>query len=80
MENKNILEQMEQILSGLTEEQKEKAKACKSGKELLALLSAEGVILPDEALDAVAGGVGTNDSCDLKALESWILSWQKYNK
>ncbi len=45
-----------ELLEGLTDEQKEKAKACRDGKELIALLGEMGVALPDEALDAVAGG------------------------
>ena len=45
-----------ELLKGLTDEQKEKVKACRDGKELIALLGEMGVVLPDEALDAVAGG------------------------
>ena len=45
-----------ELLNGLTDEQKEKAKACRDGKELIALLDEMGVALPEEALDAVAGG------------------------
>ncbi len=44
------------IWDSLTDEQKEKAKACKSMDELTALAAKEGVELPDELLDAVAGG------------------------
>ncbi len=43
----------------LTEEQKEKAKACKSMDELTALAGSMGVELPDELLDSVAGGFRT---------------------
>ena len=45
-----------ELLKGLTDEQKEKVKACKDGKELTTLLGEMGFALPDEALDAVAGG------------------------
>ena len=56
MENEKLSEQMTKVLNGLTDEQKEKAKACKDMNELTALLGQMGVELPDELLDAVAGG------------------------
>jgi len=40
----------------LTNEQKEKAKACKSADELIKLAASEGIELPDELLDSIAGG------------------------
>ncbi len=59
-ENKNIDPKLQEALKGiwdsLTDEQKEKAKACKSMDELTALAGKEGVELPDEVLDAIAGG------------------------
>ena len=57
MDDRKLNEQLNKALAFLTEEQKEKAKACKTAKELLDYLSAEGVELPDEALDKVAGGI-----------------------
>ena len=66
MENKNLREQMAEILNGLNEEQKEKAKACKTPEELMAFLGDLGVALPDELLDAVSGVV-TQDE--------FILAW-----
>ena len=56
MENKHLSEQLKEILIDLSDEQKEKAKTCKSVKELLDFFGAESIGLPDEALDAVAGG------------------------
>ncbi len=56
MDNKNLNELLNQALASLTEEQKAKAKACKTVKELIDYLSAEGVELPDEAMDKVSGG------------------------
>ena len=44
------------IYDSLTDEQKAKAKQCKSMEELTALAGKEGIELPDEVLDAVAGG------------------------
>ena len=49
------------IYDSLTDEQKAKAKACKTMEELTELAAREGVELPDEMLDAVAGGL---EYCD----------------
>jgi hypothetical protein len=45
-----------ELFNGLTQEQMEKAAACKNNSELLALAKAEGIELSDEQLQAVAGG------------------------
>ena len=42
--------------SNFTPEQLEKAKACKTSDELVALAQAEGIDLTDEQLDAISGG------------------------
>ena len=60
MENKNLHEQMVEILKGLTEEQRERVNACKTPEELIALLDELDVALPDKAMDAVAGGWPTH--------------------
>ena len=57
MEDKKTAELLKGIWDSLTEEQKEKAKACKTADELVKLAASEGIELPDELLDAVAGGV-----------------------
>lgn len=44
------------ILSDLTDEQREKANACETLKELITLLGEMGVSLPDELMDRIAGG------------------------
>lgn len=46
----------EELLKGLTKEQIEKVKACKSADEIIALAKAEGVELTPEQLEAVSGG------------------------
>lgn len=51
----------EELLKGLTEEQIEKAKACKSSDEILQLAKAEGIELTDEQLEAVSGGCDSGD-------------------
>ncbi|MBQ9459560.1 MAG: hypothetical protein IJU66_06460 [Oscillospiraceae bacterium] len=67
-EDKSIDPKLNETLKGiwdsLTDEQKEKAKACKSMDELTALASKEGVELSDEALDMVSGGCGEGDDGD----------------
>ncbi|MCR5339331.1 MAG: hypothetical protein K6E75_12325 [Lachnospiraceae bacterium] len=54
-------EKMKAIFDGLSDELKEKAKACRNMDELTELAGKEGIELPDEVLDAVAGGCG--DGC-----------------
>ena len=59
--NENIGPKPEEALKGirdsLTDEQKGKAKACRSMDELASLAGKEGMELPDELLDAAAGGI-----------------------
>ena len=45
-----------ELLKGLSEEQIDKIKACKSQDELLAMAKQEGVELSEEQLSAVSGG------------------------
>ena len=54
--NKNLNDMLKSIYDSLTDEQKEKAKQCKTMDELMLLAGEWGVELPDEVLDAVAGG------------------------
>ena len=56
------------IYDSLTDEQKAKAKACKTMDELMALAGKEGIELPDEILDVVAGGswVSLIPTCDFE--------------
>ena len=46
----------EELIKGLTKEQINKARKCKTNEELLALAKEEGVALSDEQLEAVSGG------------------------
>ena len=50
-------ETLKEIYDSLTEEQKEKAKACKTMDDFLKFAGEEGIELTDETLDSVAGGV-----------------------
>lgn len=56
MNNEKLNEILRSVCDSLTDEQKEKVNACKTLKERIALLSELGVALPDEVMDAVAGG------------------------
>ena len=47
---------IENMFSNLTEEQMEKAKACKTPQEFLELAGAEGIELTDEQMEALSGG------------------------
>ena len=49
------------VYDSLTDEQKSKAKQCKTMEELTLLAGKEGIELTDEVLDAVAGGVPLYD-------------------
>ena len=56
-ENKKTDEVLKEIYASLTDEQKKKAKKCKTLDDFLAFAEKEGVELPDEVLDDIAGGV-----------------------
>ena len=61
--SKNLNETLKGIYETLTDEQKEKAKKCKTTDELMAFVAKEGFELPDEVLDTVAGGEPLFDAC-----------------
>ena len=56
MENEKLNEILGKVYASLTDEQKEKAKDCKDVNEFISALGEMGVALPDELLEAVAGG------------------------
>lgn len=55
---------LESIYEGLTEEQKQMAKECKTPGEMLALTSKLGVELTDEELDAISAESAWSNDCD----------------
>ena len=57
MENRRTEDILKSIYDSLTDEQKAKAKSCRNAEELIKLAESEGIELPDEVLDSVAGGV-----------------------
>ena len=54
--DKKMNEVMKGIYENLTDEQKAKVKDCKTMDEFMALAGEWGIDLPDDVLDAVAGG------------------------
>lgn len=56
IEMEKMNDTLKMLLDNLTDDQKEKAKTCKGGDELIAFLAKEGVELSDEIADMVAGG------------------------
>ncbi|MBP3885196.1 MAG: Nif11-like leader peptide family natural product precursor [Olsenella sp.] len=50
-------------LEDLTPEQQERARACKTPEEILALAKEEGYELSDEELDSISGGMMWGDVC-----------------
>ncbi len=76
-ENESIDSKLQELLNGiwasLTDEQKEKAKACKTLNELIKLAGKEGIELPDEALDMVSGGCSDEGGGDSGIREHFPL-------
>jgi hypothetical protein len=87
-ENKSAKElntALKELWNSLTEEQKEKANQCKSLEELTALAGKLGVELPDEMLEAVAGGIRFNDRSEFERFGNWppnetFLEYQERKK
>ncbi len=75
MENDSILELLKAAWDSLTEEQKAKAKECKTAEALVQFAGQEGIELPDELLDAVAGGYLVK-----KTDQYGSVSWHVYDE
>ena len=54
--NQKLTALLKGVYESLSDELKEKAKACKNTEEFVKLLGEAGIELPDEMLEAVAGG------------------------
>ena len=61
--DKKLTTALKGIYDSLTDEQKEKAKKCKTMDELMKLAGEWGLELPDELLDNVNGGYCIYDDC-----------------
>ena len=57
MEDGTIIGKYKKIYDNMTDEQKKRAKRCKTSEEFMAIVEGEGVEMPDEMFDDVAGGV-----------------------
>jgi len=57
MTSEELKKTLKGVYDSFTDEQKEKVKACKSAQELIAFAKEEGIELPDELLNDVAGGI-----------------------
>ena len=68
--DEKMKETLKGIYENLTDEQKAKAKACKSPDELMKLAGEWGIELPDDMIDAVAGG-GCGRLCDSNQGFDW---------
>ena len=56
MDENRMKEVIKSIYDGLTDEQKEKAKACENPDDLMKLLDEWGMELPDELVAIISGG------------------------
>ena len=56
MAEKNVQEMITEVIESLNDEQKARLAECKTAEELIAFAGKEGIELPDELLDSVAGG------------------------
>ena len=54
---------LESRYNNLSDEAKEKARACRTPEEILALAKEEGFELSDEELEGIAGGSSWLDQC-----------------
>ena len=61
-------------IKDLTPEQMEKAKACSSQEELVALAKEEGVELTDEQLEALSGGEAWYESCTTAGCADFLIA------
>ena len=89
MDNEKLSEMFKTVWDSLTDEQKEKARECKTADELLKLAGEEGIELPDEVLDAAAGGalVKITDKYGYvtwnvyqKGIRSRIFEWDQFEQ
>ena len=61
-------EKFEKYIEGLSPELKEKARECKTKDELMQLAAENGLEIPEDALEAVAGG------CFTSKTETWVCN------
>jgi hypothetical protein len=59
-------EKFEKYIEGLDPELQEKARACNSLEEVMELAAENDIELPEDALEAVSGGCGTESKPEIK--------------
>lgn len=64
MENKKTNDKFKTVWDSLTDEQKARAKNCKTVDDLLAFAKNEKIELPDEVLDDISGGIQAKQVTD----------------
>ena len=65
--NVKMKEELKSIWENLTDEQKEKWKACKSEEEFMAFISEEGINLPEDMMKLSSDGEITDADAELAA-------------
>lgn len=77
---RKLAEALKGISEKMTDEQKETAKSCETMDELMKFLGREGIELPDELLDDVAGGVGWLGTgvFEYSTPWAWYTSWDYF--
>lgn len=78
MDQQKMKELVMNLMHSLTSEQKEKVKACKNLNELTKCLGEMGVALPDELLDAVAGGVTMDEFLCAVFQREWEIEQREH--
>ena len=56
MENEKVMEMLAKIYDNMTDDQKKRAVECETKEDFMAIVENEGVELPDDMFDDVAGG------------------------
>ena len=69
--DEKMKEALKSVYNNVTDEQKEKVKACKTNEELMDFAGKEGIELPDDLVEAVAGGDAL-DQCGLTPRQAGV--------
>ena len=71
---------IENYMKDLSPEQQEKARECKTIEEFNEFVADNNIEMPEEALDAVAGGGCTDKCVDGKEHDWKAISFTRYNR
>ena len=67
MENEKVLEMLAKVYENMTDDQKKRALECETAEDFMAIVEGEGVEMPDEMFDDVAGGAAVMNASTLNA-------------